>query len=91
LFDEENASRLEREMDQAWVGRMKLYVNIPRYRRVEQERIVYQTKDKEGKAVGKTNEERNRYTHEQRVKSNKEEWRGNKGKKKMEWRVSSGK
>ena len=78
-------------MDQARVGRMKLYVNIPRYRRAEQERTIYQTKDKEGKLVGKTNEERTRYTHEQRVRSNKEEWRGNKGKEKMEWRVSCGK
>ena len=33
----ENASRLEREIDQAWVGRVKLYVNILRYRRAEQE------------------------------------------------------
>ena len=30
MFDVKNAGRLEREMDQAWVGRMKLYVNISR-------------------------------------------------------------
>jgi len=35
LFDVENTSRLEREMDQVRIGNMKLYVNISRYRRAE--------------------------------------------------------
>jgi len=76
LFDVKNAGRLEREMDQAWVGRMKLYVNILRYRRVEQERQECMV-----------NAERSHHAYEQREGSNKEEWRVKKGKEKMEGRA----
>ncbi|KAK7335224.1 hypothetical protein VNO80_27001 [Phaseolus coccineus] len=73
-------------MDQARVGRMKLYVNIPCYKSAEQERPEYQSKDKGVQPVGKVYEERTRHTFEQREKNYKEEWRVKKGKEKMEWR-----
>lgn len=79
-----NAGRLEREMDQAWVGRMKLYVNIPRYRMAEQERQEYQSRAKGVPTVGMVNAERSRHAYEQREGSNKEEWKVKKGKEKME-------
>jgi len=82
-----NASRLEREMDQAWVGTMKLYVNIPCYRRAEQERPEYQSRAKGVQSVGKVNVERTRPTYEQREENKKEEWRVKKGKEKMEGRA----
>ena len=33
FFGIENAVSLERELDRSYVGKMKLYVNLPRYRR----------------------------------------------------------
>ena len=33
LFDVENVFRLEKQLDQIYIGNMKLYVNIPKYRR----------------------------------------------------------
>jgi len=35
FFDVGNAVRLEKELDQIYIGDMKLYVNIPKYRRFE--------------------------------------------------------
>jgi len=33
LFDVENVFRMEKQLDQIYIGNMKLYVNIPKYRR----------------------------------------------------------
>ncbi|XP_068503621.1 uncharacterized protein [Phaseolus vulgaris] len=35
FFDVANVSRLEKELDQIYLGKMKLNVNIPRYRRTD--------------------------------------------------------
>ena len=37
LFEVENVGRLDKELNQIYIGNMKLHVNIPRYRRNELE------------------------------------------------------
>jgi len=37
IFDVRNVGKLERELDQLYIGNTKLFVNIPKYRRHQQE------------------------------------------------------
>jgi len=39
LFEVRNAERLEKELDNIYIGNMKLHVNIPKYRRNQQETV----------------------------------------------------
>ncbi|XP_068503604.1 uncharacterized protein [Phaseolus vulgaris] len=86
LFNVANVRGLEREMDQAWVGNMKLYVNIPRYRRSE---LVHTEVPLRGKGVQSERsnmEERNGHRFKLREGNKKEEGRHYKGKERKEWR-----
>jgi len=45
LFDVKNVAKLEKELDQIYIGNRKLYVNIPKYRRHQAELPREESKD----------------------------------------------
>lgn len=45
FFEVENAKRLEKDLDQIYIGNVKLYVNIPRYRRSKVEDVSGPTRE----------------------------------------------
>lgn len=71
LFDVQNVCGLEREMDQAWVGKMKLYVNVSRYIRAEVVRPQGPPRGKETQTI----EERNCDGHKRREGNSNEDGR----------------
>jgi len=85
LLDVENVSGLEREMDQAWIGKMKLYVNVPRYKRNELPRPEVR-RHKLYAAPRKKGYDK----YEPREGYRKEAGRPNKGKERREWREVCG-
>ena len=76
FFAVENDVRPEKELDQIYTGNMKLYVNIPRYRRAR-------TAQKGGTSNA-AREVRKQYTHEPVKLESKEVWREKKKERKVE-------
>jgi len=64
--------RLEKEMDRIYIGKMKLYVNLPRYRR-----MGYEPKDGASNVVRAG---RNVVAHSEIKRKSKEVWREKRGK-----------
>jgi len=72
LFDVENVFCLEKQLDQIYIGNMKLYVNIPKYRRVVSAQL--------GGESDLPRQAKNHFTHEPVKPKSKEVWREKKGK-----------
>jgi len=102
FFEVRDVRRLEKELDQIYIGKMKLFVNIPKYRRAERAQPVRSTRD--GKVDHAHFERSTRIvkSHEghqanhtglrshdapRKTFFSKNVWRDKKGKDKVEWRV----
>ena len=61
FYDIKNVARLERELDQIYIGNRKLHVNIPKYRRVQEGARKDERRAPEVKYEGEKKEERTRF------------------------------
>jgi len=52
FFDVRNVRRLERELDQMYVGNKKLFVNVPKYRRNQRELQSYERMEQRNHEIG---------------------------------------
>jgi len=73
FFGIENVVSLERELDRSYIGKMKLYVNLPRYRRDGYVRKVGGVQSNEVKTSGGV-------VHHRVQRKSKEVWREKRGK-----------
>ena len=84
FFEVGNVSPLEKELDQIYVGNMKLFVNILKYRRAEADQPV-----RYSQAIMEPLEHsyrglKNLIAFDRREKKSKEVWRVKKGKERKE-------
>ena len=67
-----NEYKLEKELDQVYIGNMKLYVNLPKYKR--------SGSSQQGGVLLKGDKGKNHHNHVQMQLKGKKEWREIKGK-----------